>query len=265
MSMKNTFLTLVTVALLAAACSDSDVSPNPAPESLLPVRVEEDNFTKEIFYDAQGRIDRILHKSIYPNQVELKTEFDFQYDASGKLARVQTGDFLFEYTYDGNLISRTNEYIGDHLTQYHLFKYDGRGLVTEIATYQDIPEQGGWFRTTRGVFEYNASANMTRQTSYYEEGGVEKMLYRFDYLSYDNKPSYKAVFDVVFFNPQMKYSMNNPKQMESRNRNGILSAIDYYSYEYNQTGYPVKQFTTTYVPSTNESFERNTNYVYEQR
>lgn len=263
--MKNTFLTLSAVAVLAVSCSDADVAPAPSPESLLPVRVEESNFTKDIFYDAEGRIDRMVHTSFYPNDVRMELVYDFQYSTNGQLARIQAGDFRFEYAYDGQYIARTNEYIGDHLTQYHLFTYDSRGLVTEIATYQNVPELGGWSRTSRGVYEYNAAKNMTRQTAYYDEGGVEKMIYRFDYLLYDNKPSYKAVFDVVFFNPQMKYSINNPKQMESRNRNGILSAIDYYTYEYNQAGYPVKQFTNTYVPSTNENFERNTSYTYEQR
>lgn len=232
------------LSLVIIACDTSN--PEPVIVELLPSRFEEEDFTREYVYNDANQLIQIKLISALPNGGSMTSTQNFTYLANGKMAETtsDTG-FKFVYTYSGDKISRTDEYVNGTWSKYHAFTYDVQGRLAEQITYQDIPEEGGLIPTSKDTYQYDANDNLEVMNMYYYTpfGAEAKLLTTFISSEYDTKMNTEDYFDVNVFNPYVTLRKNNPGKLITKNGSGIVGSTELYTYQYHPIGYATRKTT----------------------
>lgn len=251
MSMKKRPFPFLLLAVLGvmSSCDNSDPEIIVEPVDPLPVRMEMQDLTRELVYNASGKLWKVKSMQHLPGG-DLEGFSEFIYDGSGKLtgATIDAGnpesDWKVEYTFENDLIVRTDEYINGTLSQYILYSYSNGNKLAESVTWQDVGEEFGILPVSKTTFDYDAAGNVTESKIYYYNTGTEQheLLTRFTYSNYDNKINSEEFFNVQIHNPLARLSSNNPGKMVIENKNQIVTQTDVYTYEYD-ADYMVKKNT----------------------
>ena len=241
-------------AALALSCDDNEVRPSKTP-LVLPLRMELEDYKREFTFDAANRITLVKSLSYFPGEVVLETNHEYIYAADGKLEEtVNDQGFRLVYTYEGNRIVRTDEFLNGVFSQHHTFSYDAKGRLFEFTTWQDIPEFGGVIPKTKEVYLYDSRDNLTNQVIYIYNSATKghEVLTSFELSDYDNNPEAETLFAAHSFNPHAVLRKNNPGKMVTKNRLGNTGMIDQYTYVYDARGYVTEKTTNvTYVYNGN--------------
>lgn len=236
------------LALTFSACS-SDDNANPQPESgVIPDTFYESSYYRVMHHDGGGKLTRIQMVSVLPNDTKEEINQLYSYNEAGRLLESNTENgWRMVYSYTGDELTRTDEYINSQLSQYHLFEYNQQGKLAQRITYQNIPEEGGEIPVSKDVFDYDENGNIAEERLYYYTSFGEEavLLTVFTYSDYDEKHNSENLFLVNPFNPLAQFSENNPGKMLVRNAHGNVSMTHTYTYQYNTKGYPVKKSTHT--------------------
>jgi hypothetical protein len=102
---------IVLIFLMSSVIIACDTSnPEPVTFELRPSRFEEEDFTREYYYNNANQLTQIKLISLLPKDGSLTSTQNFTYLSNGKMAETtsDTG-FKFVYTYEGDKISRTDE------------------------------------------------------------------------------------------------------------------------------------------------------------
>jgi len=267
--MKNNFLPAVVV--LSAVLLSCDERDTPIPQQsplILPLRLELEDFKRELIFDEENRLSRVKTSSFMPGDVVLESTMEYFYGADGKLEKVVTDQgYRLEYTWQDDRIVRTDEYIQETFSQYHTFSYDVKGRLHEFLTWQDILGEGEVVAKSKAVFLYDNKDNLTDQFLYYYHTGLNGhvLLTSFEYSDYDSHVEAESLFDGYAFNPEAVFSKNNPGKMVTKHGTGNISLIDQYSYVYNARGYAISKTTTSVFSHNGSLGSYETRYFYEER
>jgi hypothetical protein len=229
-------------SLLLVSCHLQDT-----PEVVLvPALLEEDGYKKEFIYNEDNQLSQIRMTSTFTGGGTLTSVQDFFYHTNGQIKEItsDTG-FKFVYTYSGDQITRTDEYIYDSWTQHHEFTYDNTGKLTERTTYQNIPEEGGIIPTFREKYQYDENDNLAELNTYIFVAGVETPQTTFISSNYNNVLNTEDKFDVNVFNPYITLHKTHPGTMITKNGSGNQVMTDTYTYQFNTAGYITKKTTET--------------------
>lgn len=239
---------LLLLALASSACSSDDHT-NPVPEpGVIPDTFYESSYYRVMHYNGGGKLARIQMVSVLPNDTKEEINQLYSYNEAGRLLESNTENgWRMVYSYTGDELTRTDEYINSQLSQYHLFEYNQQGKLAQRITYQNIPEEGGEIPTSKDVFEYDENGNLTEERLYYYTSfGKEAVLLTvLSYSDYDDKHNSEGLFAINPFNPLAKFSKNNPGKLLVKNAHGNVSMTHSYTYQYNVKGYPIKKDTQT--------------------
>lgn len=264
MKIKTPLVVVFLAATFTIACSDDDVK-KPV---VLPGKMESADSKLEFSYDADNRITAVKSSYYYPNDVVLVTNYAYTYTTDGKYKQclVDNG-YRFDYTYEGDQLVRTDEYIDNSFTEYYSFTYNDEGRVTEIITWQDIPEEGGWIPVSKGTYAYDDNSNVTQQKLYYYNSGTKEhhLQTSFNYTGYDSKISVEGLFANPTANPAIKLSKNNPLKTTTSNSNGVMSFITDFTYSYDGAGYIIGRSIESTVLSTGDKSTVSQNFTYLER
>lgn len=240
-----TITSIVFFSLAIIAC-DTD-NPEPTSLDLKPALFVEEDFRREYLYNDANQLSQIKLISTFANGGTMTSTQNFSYLPSGNIAEAtsDTG-FKFVYTYTGDKISRTDEYVYDTWSKYHAFTYDSRGRLTEQITYQNIPEEGGMIPTSKDTYQYDAQDNLSVLNLYYytSYGAEAKLLTTFIASDYDTKMNTEDYFDVNVLNPYVRLRKNNPGKLITKNGQGNVVSTEVYAYQYHPQGYATSKTTT---------------------
>ncbi len=257
------FMAFVVTAVIVACSSDDDAK-KPV---VLPEKMESTDSKLEFSHNSDNKIASVKSSYYYPNNVVLVTNYEYTYTSEGNYKQCLTDNgYRFDYTYEGGKLVRTDEYINDSFTQYYAFAYNDEGRVTEIITWQNIPEEGGWIPVSKGTYTYENS-NVTQQKLYYYSSGTQQhhLQTTFDYGQYDSKKSVEELFANFTLNPTLRLSENNPGIVTTTNGNGVTSFVAEFSYSYDDLGYPVARTIGSTVVSSGETSVTSQDYTYLKR
>ncbi len=253
------------ILIFATACSTENPQPViEQPASVIPFRLEQGDQATELKYDNQNRLTKIDFISVYPGGTITSFE-KLSYNSEGLVSSIVTDqDFRFIYFYQNKKLIKTNEYIGDHLTQTHEFTYDQNNRVAQSVAFQNIPEEGGVIPVSKTTYVYDSKGNLIQnKLYYYSTGGTdETVLTTFDFSGYDDKSNSEVYFELPVINPLHFAFKNNPAKLEIRNHNGILVSTEFYTYSYNQQGFATNKTTRVVSLNGNETYE--TKYFFQQ-
>ncbi|MFZ6000319.1 MAG: hypothetical protein ACOYW3_07395 [Bacteroidota bacterium] len=243
MKLNHVYFLIVLSAGMAVSCDENELVPTEQP--LIPLLLEELNYSKEFVHDADGRLSEIKMVSTYPNGVKDQSVQSFAYE-SGRLKESATDTgWKMVYTFTGDVITRTDEYVNGQHSQYHTYQYDASKRLISTTTYQNIPEEGGEIPVASSTFDYDTRGNVTFYRLFYHgtRGEGTFPLTTFAYSDYDDKINSEDYFDLNPFNPLMRLSKNNPGKMIVANAKGVVSSTELYTYEYHPKGYATKKTT----------------------
>src|SRR6186997_175140 len=100
MSMK-TILFLMALALLAVACDNEENSPIPINQELVPLKMEHVDGSRELIYNASGKITGLAIVTHFANGTEMTSIQTLLYDAEGQLTE-STTDTGYRMVYSYN-------------------------------------------------------------------------------------------------------------------------------------------------------------------
>ncbi|MFZ6000266.1 MAG: hypothetical protein ACOYW3_07125 [Bacteroidota bacterium] len=266
MNIKRLLLSLCGIAWLSVSSCDTD-DPGSARElAIVPVRLQQADYAKELSFDNHGRLAKVIITSEMPDGTILESTQEFEFDGETPIRCTTNYGFRMEYTYDGGVIVRTDEFLNGTFSQFHTFSYDDHGRVAEIISWQNIPEEGGLIPHNKGVYEYDETGNVLFQRLYYynTDSKDHELLTVFEYSDYDSFINSEQLFNAFPFNPLFKFSKNNPGKMVVKNANGIVSTTDEHIYTYNARGYAIHK-TTKSSFRNGESGTYETAYVFEEK
>lgn len=262
------FFLLLAMTCTALVSCDSDEDKDPiASTELRPDRIEQLDYTRELVFDDQERLVKVISTSEMPNDVELVSTQEFTYGVDGHLDESTTDSgWRMVYSYEGEFIVRTDEYIDGVLSQYHTFQYNPNGRLKERVTWQDIPEEGGLIPVSKDAFEYDSRGNVIKNEIFYFNTGTQQhhLLTRFVFSDYDDKINSEELFYNNPFNPLIKLRENNPGKMVVSNMNGVISSTDTYTYQFNDQGYATHKTTNTLFHH-GETGSYETSYFFKPR
>ena len=241
--MRYLFAAVCFLGLFTACDSNEPVSTE---LTLRPLLFEEADFKREYSYNASNQLTEIRFISTFANGGTMTSKQNFTYLSNGKLSETtsDTG-FRFAYTYNGDKIVRTDEYVNGSWSRQHDFKYDSRGRLIESITRQNIPEEGGLIPTHKDTYEYDGNDNLVLMRMYYYTSfGAEAVLQTsFISSNYDDKINTEDKFELNVFNPYVTLRKNNPGKLITQNGQGVASSTEVYTYEYHPKGYATKKTT----------------------
>lgn len=218
----------------------------------------------DLVYDNLNRKEKLSTTQVLPGGT-LKSDHFFTYE-NGKIVESSGNElWRYVYTYDGDQIIRTDEFIDTHLTQHYTFSYDDRDRLIESITWQDIPEEGGLIPVYKETFQYNSQNNVTEHRLYYFDSGTKthRILTSFFFSDYDDKVNTEEYFIGYGFNPNVRFKVNNPGKMVVINRHNVITSTDLYTYTYEGNFAEKKQTHSTLVNGNIVEYE--TRYFLESR
>ena len=258
-------LVLLFTAFTLTSCDENDTVKN---QQVYPVRMEMPDYHRELIFDQHNRLAGVKMISFFPNDVTLESTLNFFYAASGRIdSSHATGGHRFKYTYEKDLLTRSDEYVGESLAQYHTFGYDSRKRLSKTLSWQYVPEQAGWVPHQKSTYTYDTNDNLTESVLYYYNSATDQheLLTRFIYSDYDNNQSSDRFFDTASFNPTIQFRKNNPGKMVVQNMHDNITSIEVYRNEYHSSGWAEKRTTTATFPHNGQTGSYETKFVYQIR
>jgi hypothetical protein len=265
--MKIKFFHCLILAALLLSCDDDKTEPLKRPV-ILPLRLELDDYKRELIFDSEHKLSRIKMSSFMPGDVVLESTMEYHYTADGKLEKAVTDNgFRLQFTFDGDKIIRTDQFINDVLSEYYTFSYDDRGRLKDNTTWQEIEEEGGLVPKSKEIYFYDSNDNLTSQFLYFYNSGIQghELLTTFEYSDYDDRVEAESLFNGYSFNPLVVFRKNNPGKTVTKNKHGNTVLIEHYSYIYNSHGYATRKTTYSIFPYNGSSGSYETFYYYEER
>lgn len=261
--MKSFLFYLLFIAVLFTSCSDDFTIKS---LTLRPVKMTEADTGRELVYDEQNRLSKVIMTTVLPNNETIRNESQFHYgDDSNLDSCVTDTGYKMIYQYANGRIVQTDEFINNVFNQYHTFQYssDGRRIV-ELSSWKNIEEAGGFVAHTRNTFEYDANRNLQKSGLYnYNTATNEHELSTtYEFSEYDTKKSGDDLFDVMPIHPWITFRSNNPGKLEIKNNLGNLSSVEIYTYVYNDMEYPEKRNTAVTYLHNGSSGSYETEYFY---
>lgn len=255
---------IAAVLLAVASACDPDPAPVSGERTLIPLRMEAPDATRELVYDESGRLSGLTMITRFPNGVEMKSLQSFRYNETGLLVESSTDTgWRIEYVWDGGHLLEAHEYVEGNWTQVHRFTYNDENQLTYSRTFQDIPEEGGLIPVASSKFMYDVDGNLIEHRMFYftSFGAEEKLLTVLAFDDYDDRRNSEELFSFSPFNPVTRYSKNNPGVMTVTNGNGVVSSVNRYSYTYNEDDYAIsKTATVTIAGQPDQQFQ--TTYTF---
>lgn len=259
--------TIFALAILFVSCDDND--PQPVKQTvILPLRMEQDDYQRELLFDDENRLSKVKSLSFMPGEVVLESTTEYLYGPEALIEKVLTDTgFRLEYIYESGRIVRTDQYINDVFTQYHTFSYDEKDRLREFVTWQDVPELGGLVPVAKEIYLYDSRDNLTNQFLYFYDSAIKghQLLTAFEFSDYDDYPEAESLFNGYAYHPTAVFRRNNPGRMVTKNRFGNTVLIDQYSYAYNPRGYVTRKTTTSVFSYNGSGGSYDTYYYYEER
>lgn len=241
-------------ALVASIFLACDPEPAPVEANLIPLRMVALDGTRELEYDANGRLTGIWMISQLSNGGEMRSLQSLFYNDAGQLTNLTTDTgWKIEYTWENGRIVAADEIVMGQWSQVHRYTYNNLGQIVESKTFQYIEEEGGLIPVASGKHTYDNNGNLTALTLFYftSFGAEEKLLTSITFGDYDNRHNSEDLFSFSPFNPLVKLRNNNPGTMTVANAKGIISSINRYTYTYNDEGYATAK--TTVVSIANQA------------
>lgn len=258
-------LVLILVIAFFAAC-DSDNNPTPTAPNLVPVKLEEQNYTKELFYDAAGKLKEVSSETRFVDGSRHKLQQTLIYNANGRLVESVTdaGSHMIYVYDDKDRIVQTDEYENSNWKQKHVYHYNSKGLITDRITYHNIPDEGGVVPVSEEAYDYDSKGNVSRQQLYKYERNEAKLLTTYLLSEYDNKINTDEYFDTHPFNPLLTIRKNNPGKLVTQNALGFTTSMETYTYRYNDQHYAIEKTTAvTYYNGNTGSY--TTQYTFRNK
>ena len=264
----NFFPAIVLLSGILLSCDGNDAPLPHKSRLILPIRLELDDYKRELIFDDQNRLSGVKTSSVMPDDVVLESTVQFFYGPDGRLHQAVADDgFRLEYTWQDDKIIRTDEYIENAFSQYYTFSYDERGRLKEFLTWQDILGEGEIVAKSKEIFVYDNNDNLTNNLLYYYDTGTKghALLTSFEFSDYDNHVEVESLFDGYAFNPETVFRKNNPGKMVTKNGKGDIGFIDQYTYVYDSRGYAIRKTTRSIVSYNGSGGSYETYYFYEER
>lgn len=249
------FLVMLSALLLLSACEKDPTEeipgnlppqqqlPNPLPANALVKQLWQAENDHETFtYNTKGQVSQIRfqYQFVENDPTQIRTlVYDFLYDAADKPIRINTtGGYAATYTYEGNLIKKTQElYPGGAVAKDVSFVYANGRVIQEYWGIVDAFEDT--VTIYKHDFSYDARGNLNKIETYQQEENLQyKLLETVEYSDFDdniNPTSWTLRYPYL---PQMRYQFNNPRR-EVRTPSAEAAQITTYAYEYNAAGLPV--------------------------
>jgi hypothetical protein len=252
---------LVIVAVLISSCEDDNtISKKP---TLRPLRIEEVAYKREIIYNAAGQVAQVLTESEMPDKQIISTVQEFEYDQNGKIvSSLIDNDRRYEYNWDGEKISKTEEKVNGVSTYRYLFSYQSNGMVKEMLSYKYEGTNVNLIGKVTYAFSPDGNISSVKEFSFSD--GAYLLASIVEYDRYDNSPSADSHFDFHTLNPGLQLHKNNPGRMVQKNKNGVAYSIEDYVYEYGTNGYPVKRESTLTFLHIGSTGSYETRYFFEE-
>ncbi|HNP96951.1 MAG TPA: YD repeat-containing protein [Cyclobacteriaceae bacterium] len=245
------------------SCGDDSEPIEPTPSKLIPISFKEGDLTKTLTHNENGNLTEIRYQS-GPIGTPIISYHRFVYNDQGRLTASSTDTgWRYEYTYSGELIRETQEYVNGSISDRHTFSYDAKGRLVEQITYQNIPSEGGIIPVAKTTYQYEGDNMVAQRLYYYTSYGLEaRLLTEFYYSDFDSMINSEDYFDVIGVNPLLKFSKNNPRKMIVKNGNGTVTSTDTYRYEYHPKGYATsKKVTTKFYHGGEGTYEATYSFV----
>lgn len=205
-------------------------------------------------------------KITYGNEVST-----FHYDGD-KLKEIITSDDKEIYTYDGNNIVKTEEYISGNLARIWNYTYNTNGQlikivmtapgnVNEISTLTWSDKNHFLFKRENTIWEVELNGdNITKKTITVDgESNVSTHIFTYDGNNnpYKNIKGYNKVNIIYAFDG----SANNVTKEQTTTTSPVSNNVNVYSHEYNADKFPIKTTATLYVGTPQEYTSTDT-FVY---
>jgi hypothetical protein len=255
------FVCIFSATILFFSCQD-DVELGSS-KKYRPLRIEETDYKRELFFNGVEQVIKIVSESYMPDRDVISTEQRFEYDSEGRIVKSIFDDGRhYDYTWEDGHIVRTEEFEkGVHAKRF-IFSYQSNGLVKEMVSYTYEGSEPKVAGKIVYAFDVNKNISSVKEFSFTDSGFLLGSIYEYD--RYDNFSSADSRFDFHSLNPSLHFHRNNPGRMVSKNKNGLEFCIEDYVYEYNTSGYPVKRETNVTFLHTGSTGSYETRYFFQE-
>jgi hypothetical protein len=217
------------------------------------------NMYDSMYYNNEGAISKLIFR--IGNPATQDEAFTFDYDASGKLVRVNyKTDTYYDYHYLNGRVSTIEHYVSGVERDYNLYSYQG-DKVSSVAQYLwTTTGTPGFELIGRQDFTYYADGNLKQEADYHYNRQTHLPVRNttVDYVNYDNKPN---VTDFLATFPYMvEQSKNNPGKIIFNNEIDNIIEEFYFAYTYDNL---FKTATRTFSYLQNgQSYSETAKYYY---
>lgn len=259
--MKKTTLPFVLSIAAFTFVSCSDDAPAKRNE-FRPVRLEEVAYKRELIYNSAGQVVKVVSESQMPDKDVITTVQELEYNEEGKIVSSNfDDDRLYEYTWEGDKIVKTEERENGVPLNRFTFSYHANGLIKEMLTYKY--ENGSATQVGKVTYAFDPSGNISSVKEFSFKDNAYSLESIYEYDRYDNMPSVDSHFDFHTLNTGMQLHKNNPGRMVSKNKNGVAFSIEDYVYEYDANGFAKKRESTITFLHIGSTGSYETHYFFE--
>jgi hypothetical protein len=254
-------LAFLLLSLIFISCGD-DTTPT-RKTTYRPLRIEEVAYKRELIYNQEGQITKVVSESQMPDNEKISTVQEFNYSVENKIATLLIdNERLFQYTYEEGRIVKTEETVKGIPSYRYIFTYRTDGMIKEMHTYKYEGSGAKLMGKINYAFDPDGNISSVKEFSFQDPGYSLEMIYEYD--RYDNFTSADSHFDFHTLNTGLQLHKNNPGRMVSKNKNGVAFSIEDYVYDYNVNGYPVKRESTITLLHIGSTGSYITHYFFEK-
>jgi hypothetical protein len=197
-------------------------------------------------YDQNGNLSKVTWEQYTPSF--LGGTYNYEYVA-GKLHKmVENANRETYYLWEGDRITKTEQYTNGVMTQYMQYGYDDAGNIGEVAIFNRQPD-GEFLMSFLNVYLYFTDGNVYKKMVYVPtpEGAEDFALIRTD--TFDHYLDQENPFPMVEILPNVKSQSKLPTSYRTEaNGKDILYEL---SYEFDDDGKPLRR--TASFPGGSES------------
>lgn len=254
----NRFLTvaLASAALLTTSCKkDNEKQPDNAATKL--IKVEESASVYTTFgYNTTGQVNKIVSKD-----AEGEEAIQITYDGN-KPTVATTAIGSTKFTYANNKLDVAELYAGTTKIGQIKINYVN-GTVNNVVVSHNLGE-GGSTTFAKTVYEYYANGDVKKETDYgWNDANETFVVSGSTVFEYDDKNNpmlalgdvYQVTFNLV--------SKHNPVKEIVSDETGALTHTNFYTYTYNNNGYPVTAQKKKITANEANTVVSNIKYTYQ--
>jgi hypothetical protein len=243
------------LSMLVVSCKNNQVEqPQPAVEVKLKKITYSDSDFQTFSYNDAGKITKYTSQWQFvqndPTQIK-KLNFDFLYDATGNLIRVNTtGGGYIKYYYKNNILEKTEEIDAkDRVQTRRTYTFTGNNLTEEYwetnLVYGDKAE-------VKVVFDYDNIGNLIKETTSIPDSITHNFVPNdiTEYSGFDSNPKTDNLLMRYPHLPAITLQKNNPAKKVFKTADGKIIFTENYTYQYDEKGVPVKKVREIIYPGT---------------